>query len=142
MAIAVDKAVAYMRGANPSINPSCFYSGSTGHYQAQISLTEAWIGKKDTKVPAGCRVIGEVVENFAKANPEHIRDWSTVSKVFAESVSGKVYVLLGEMINPDSIWLKYERDALKKNGKVIEVEVWKVEADGKLKKTNKTKETM
>ncbi|KAG5333805.1 hypothetical protein C0989_004762 [Termitomyces sp. Mn162] len=123
-------------------------SGYTTHkttgekQQAQYYLTEHWIGKKDTKVPYNCRVINEVVSNFAKANAAHINDWSGVSKAFAESVSGKVYVLLGQTVNSNSIWSKDEKPALKENTRVTEVEVWRIERNGQLKKTDETKATL
>ncbi|KNZ72964.1 hypothetical protein J132_01477 [Termitomyces sp. J132] len=145
---AVDKAISYIKGPHANLNPSCFYSGYTTHettgqlQQAQHYITKHWIGKKDTKVPYNCRLILGVVSDFAKADAAHINDWSGVFKEFAESVSGKVYVLLGETIDPHSIWLQHERQALKDNQRVTEVEVWEIEGNGQLKKTNKTKATL
>ncbi|KAG6863871.1 hypothetical protein C0991_002511, partial [Blastosporella zonata] len=118
--------------ANPNkLNPSCFYSGFTktddGHIvQAQEVLTTKWIGQRGG-APRNCQLIGYVVE-ASGANPDDIQDWSTVSKAFAETVAGPAYVLLGRVVNANSIWLRYERSALQQNTAVTKpLQFWEID---------------
>ncbi|KAG6840162.1 hypothetical protein C0991_008509 [Blastosporella zonata] len=140
---AIKKAVDWMEANPTKLNPSCFYSGYTTvagkKVEAQHIVNSEWIDKK--LVPYNCRLIGEIVEQSG-ANPDDIKDWSTVSEKFAQLVAGKVYVLLGKVVEANSIWLKKESPALKKNNKVTEVEGWEIGADGKPAKKAKKRGTV
>ncbi|KJL47715.1 hypothetical protein RS84_02514 [Microbacterium hydrocarbonoxydans] len=47
--------------------------------------------------------------------------WGEVSRMYAESASGVVRVVLGRNIRPEAVWLTYEFDALRSNSNVSKI---------------------
>lgn len=120
-----------------SINPACFYSGHTNGTTAQSTLGSF----KGT--PRNCHSIDDIIRKAGvQKDSLSLQDWSVISKALAQHVSGKVYVLLGMYIRPDSGWLVDEKPILKANRNVNTMEMWKIEADGKVVNTGMTKENM
>ncbi|PPQ99877.1 hypothetical protein CVT26_009324 [Gymnopilus dilepis] len=128
-----------------AINPVCFYSGRTistagKPINARNLLYDTWHGP-----PRNCHYLKEIIMNAGIANPGKIftkDDWKEVSRTLAQQVSGHVYVLLGQDVRADSVWLTDERDALKANHAVTGVEVWEIHPDGSTTLTPKTKVTL
>ncbi|KDR71288.1 hypothetical protein GALMADRAFT_143984 [Galerina marginata CBS 339.88] len=140
-------AVTYIKNTNnkAAINPVCFYSGQTmvtkivnKKSYTSVKTADAALGAFKG-APRNCKSIADVL---AKAGVQSSAlsqsDWKAVSKALAENVSGKAYVLLGKDIRSNSVWITDEKPALKANGAVT-LEVWEIETDGSVVKTNKTK---
>ncbi|RXW18858.1 hypothetical protein EST38_g6997 [Candolleomyces aberdarensis] len=58
--------------------------------------------------------------------------WARASEAMASVAQGRVTVLLGEQVDPNSIWHKFEFPALKANRQVTEVQRYVLNKDGKL----------
>ncbi|KAG6909142.1 hypothetical protein DXG01_001894 [Tephrocybe rancida] len=144
-----EKIAAYIKNAanKASIDPPCFYSGFTEIQRPGENVshkTYAWTKLEVWQKTHGinCHTISEIVDKAAPGlKPSKEFNWGVVSKAFAETVSGPVYVLLGSEV-PMAVWKKEERPALKANGKVTAVEVWELRKDGEIIRTTKTKATM
>lgn len=126
--------VKWMENNPDKISPGCFYSGYTittsGKKVNAYDLLDEWADSPQPRID--CHLIFNIVDDSG-ANSEHV-DWGVVSQTFAELVTGKVSVLLGETVSSDSIWLKDELPALEKNMGVSKpLDHWEVDKDGKLK---------
>ncbi|KAJ2922283.1 hypothetical protein H1R20_g14813, partial [Candolleomyces eurysporus] len=58
--------------------------------------------------------------------------WARASQAMASVAQGRVTVLLGEQVDPNSIWHKIEFPALKANGQVTEVQKFVLKKNGNL----------
>ncbi|PPQ72630.1 hypothetical protein CVT26_004337 [Gymnopilus dilepis] len=145
---AADTVVAYIQAHPNDINPSCFFSGQTlvttkkGKTTVTVKKTAESLLNK-FKTDHGCHVIAEIVGKAGVSTGGLTdADWKKISKAFAQSVTGTVYVLLGKDVRSNSVWLADEKPALKTNGQVTSVQVYEIDTDGTVKKTSLTKGTM
>ncbi|KAG6913952.1 hypothetical protein DXG01_003325 [Tephrocybe rancida] len=135
--VSKEKVLKYIQDNPAKLNPPCFWSGRTPmdsnpskYYSASKEVL------KFQGPPRKCHTIGDIVKE-AGVDPDHdIADdeWPTLSKAFAETVSGQVYALLGKSVQTTSVWLTVEKPALLKNTKVTGTEIWEIQGDGSYEK--------
>ncbi|KAG6916354.1 hypothetical protein DXG01_007245 [Tephrocybe rancida] len=120
---------------NPkALDPPCFWSGRTGTHTAQ-EVVKVFQGP-----PRNCHTVGDIAKKAGVADPDKTftyAEWGTLSKAFAETVSGHVYVLLGKEVTNTSVWLNIEKPELEKSlktKKVTGIEIWEIQANGSTKK--------
>lgn len=77
---------------------------------------------KQFKQKLGCKILLDVIHTSKEVSdasklwgPD---GWKAASKAMADSVKGETFVVLGEVFNPDGVWVQVERPALQANSKV------------------------
>jgi hypothetical protein len=106
-----------------------FWSGKTiVDGKKRSSRLDAWkhaesTGGKtlDMAMKDGGIPIPEKVPPGPKKSVKSQRKWKKPSIIFAKKAQGEIDVHLGELVNPDSVYNKYERPKLLENPKVTKV---------------------
>ncbi|KAG6909313.1 hypothetical protein DXG01_001112 [Tephrocybe rancida] len=128
------KVVEYIHKHPKVLDPPCFWSGRTGNYAAYTEV------KVFQGPPRNCHTLADIAKKAGVADPDKTfteAEWGTMSKAFAEMVSGHVYVLLGQEVRKASAWLTIEKPILEeslKKKKVTGIEIWEIQKDGSTKK--------
>ncbi|KAJ7600019.1 hypothetical protein C8J56DRAFT_1037635 [Mycena floridula] len=121
----------------------CFYSGFTPSPRKGEKPLKVYSQLKAFMAERGCAHDIEVYSNqfeldmagyLLETKTWTDADWIEVSKTLADAARNKVYVLLGEVVNPQSVWIKEERLRIIKNMNNGAAELWTFHDNGKFEK--------
>ncbi|KAG6906362.1 hypothetical protein DXG01_014316 [Tephrocybe rancida] len=128
-------------GAKPTdLNPACFYAGYTDTKGMDTGRKYAadWVRIWAWEKGFDCHLVFDVIVK-AQVDPYKLDDLElkAIRTVFAQMVSGPVYVLLGKVIEYDSesVWLENELPALVMNNKA-KIGVWEINTNGNSKRSS------
>ncbi|ASU77682.1 hypothetical protein CDG81_04440 [Actinopolyspora erythraea] len=97
-----------------------FWSGTVGGKSVKD------YAEKTAKANSGLTLAAKLEqEDIPEPAPDDIKRWREYSGYFAEGAKCQVWAVLGNKVNPDSIWLNTELPTLKRNPEVDYV--WRVD---------------
>ena len=97
-----------------------FWSGNTdgvGGKEKAIQIAKSKGGTTLEKLTSDREIVMPNWEEGTLAQEK----WKFTSAEYARQASGKVYVVLGESVRADSVWLTYELPTLKQNPNVSQI---------------------
>ncbi|KAG6913950.1 hypothetical protein DXG01_003323 [Tephrocybe rancida] len=130
--ISEQKVIDYINDNPDSLKPACFWSGRTRKDDNPSEYYKAYdVVQEFKKSPRDCVTLGDIVLQAGVHETDITSaEWPALSKAFAQSVAGHVYVLLGEEVRDDSVWLTIEQPELLQNTMVSEIDSWGILGDG------------
>jgi hypothetical protein len=98
-----------------------FWSGRTRGSGGKERAAEVATGKGGETLEMLIEKRGIKMPDWDDTNPESVKAWSDISREFAAGASGEVRAVLGENVRANSIWLREELPALKRNLNVTKI---------------------